>query len=635
MEHPITAAGKPAAEKSGAAKKKAGSVFALLLAFVMLLGCLQVFLPGVFAASPPGVPRNVRAASASYNSIKISWSPTASASGYVVYYYSHPRKAYARLAVTKAAGFTNAGLSSGLTYSYKVIAYRTVNGKNLYGKPSGAVSAVPVPSAPASLKAARSGSQSIAISWNAVKGASGYVVYRYNSAKKAYERLKVTAALKTRDDGCSQNMTYYYKAAAFRTVNGKNIYGKPSGAAAVSGAVTPVTTTKPAVTTAPTTAVTTTAPATTATPAIDSPMSAVWISYLEYDKGMLRGKTQAQFRANLQTAFANCAAVGINTAFVQVRPFGDAVYASAYFPWSASVTGTFGAAPDFDPLQAIIEEAKKENIKIQAWINPFRLMKEAEILTLDDTSVIKQLYNNRAGNDYIKLISGRWYLNPASAQARKLIVDGIAEIVRNYDVDGIHMDDYFYPTTALDFDSYSYAQSGTSLSLQDWRQSNVSKLVADIYKKINSIDSSVDFGISPQGSVENNYSSQYADVRLWCSSPGYLDYICPQLYYGFENQKKPFEATAAQWNAMVADGGVKLVCGLANYKIGKEDVYAGTGKFEWIEHDDIIPRQILFAKTLSHYSGVAFFSYGNLFNPDGSFAELTQNQTLAIKPALN
>lgn len=404
--------------------------------------------------------------------------------------------------------------------------------------------------------------------------------------------------------------------------------GTSAGTTSVATSQKPVTPKKP-ITTIPITRPTTTVP-----PRVSRKMKAVWISYLEYDQGMLKGKSEAQFSANLRKAFDNCVSIGVNTVFVHVRPFGDAVYDSKHYPWSASVTGTFAAAPSFDPLKVIVRLAKEKGIDVHAWVNPFRLMKEREILTLDDTSVIKKLYNNRGNNDYIKLIAGRWYLNPASFEARKLIVEGIAEIVERYDVDGIHLDDYFYPTTALDFDDYSFAESGGGLSRSVWRQNNVSTLVFDIYKKIKSIDSGVVFGISPQGSVENNYNNQYADVRLWCSKAGYLDYICPQLYYGFENQSKPFEKTAKEWDAMVKVSGVKLICGLAVYKIGKEDAYAGKGKLEWIEHDDIIPRQISFAQTLSKNDGVAFYRYGNLFNPDGSMVETTKNQTQQIKGAL-
>lgn len=398
----------------------------------------------------------------------------------------------------------------------------------------------------------------------------------------------------------------------------------------------PITTLAPTTTTAPATQPATTEPSTAVTPIITEKINAVWICSRDYDEGLLKGKTEDQFRTNMEKVFANCVSIGVNTAIVAVHPYGDAIYQSDLFAWSSSVTGTFGAAPGFDPLKIIIQEAKKKGIDIHAWFNPYRLMKEKEILLLDDTSVIKRLYNNRENNDYIRLIDGRWYLNPASAEAQKLILDGIAEILRKYDVQGIHIDDYFYPTTALSYDNYSYAQSGTAMSRGDWRRNNVTTLVANIYKTIKDINGSAVFGISPAAGIGHNHDNLYADVELWTSKPGYMDYFCPQIYYGFESQEAPFVQMADLANSMIKTGKIRLVIGLASYKIGTVDAGAGSGSREWIDHDDIIPRQIAYAKTLSDYSGVAFFRYGSMFsNVDGSYINIAKSQTTAIKSALN
>lgn len=134
------------------------------------------------------------------------------------------------------------------------------------------------------------------------------------------------------------------------------------------------------------------------------------------------------------------------------------------------------------------------------------------------------------------------YYNPGSEEARQLIVDGVKEIVANYNVDGIHFDDYFYPTTDASFDSGTYAayqNSGGTLSLADWRRENVNILVRQTYAAIKSINPSVKFGISPQGNMSNNYNVQYSDVAKWISTSGYVDYICPQVYFGFQNQHQP------------------------------------------------------------------------------------------------
>src|SRR5699024_1940674 len=113
------------------------------------------------------------------------------------------------------------------------------------------------------------------------------------------------------------------------------------------------------------------------------------------------------------------------------------------------------------------------------------------------------------------------YFDPSSETVRQLIVDGVTEIVTNYEVDGIHFDDYFYPTTEASFDEAEYAASGSSLSLEDWRRDNVNQLVKAVYDAIKSEKPEVRFGISPQGNMDNNYNGQYSDVALWLSTPGY------------------------------------------------------------------------------------------------------------------
>lgn len=211
-------------------KKTVRSLVALLMAAIIIAGSIQTVFFTAFAAEPPAVPKNVKAESSSYSSIKISWSPVQSASGYVVYRYSFIKKAYERLTVTKKTSYTNTGLTTAKSYYYKARAYTTVNGKNIYGAPSKAVSVKPVPSVPSNFKAVSQTYSSTKLSWEKVAGASGYVVYRYNSVKKAYERHKVTKITGFTNTGLSTGKTYYYKVRAYRTTNGKNVYGNPSGA---------------------------------------------------------------------------------------------------------------------------------------------------------------------------------------------------------------------------------------------------------------------------------------------------------------------------------------------------------------------------------------------------------------------
>ncbi len=342
-----------------------------------------------------------------------------------------------------------------------------------------------------------------------------------------------------------------------------------------------------------------------------SVQKAVWVSYLEYDR-IMSGKTREEFSEALCECFDNIAALGCNTVYFQVRAHGDAYYNSALFPTASRLGGEIGGTADYDPLEIAVKAAHDRGLSIHAWINPMRLMTESEMESLSDDCILKQWYNDSEKNgQYITLYNGRWYLNPAYSEVTELICDGIREIVTGYDVDGIQIDDYFYPTTEESFDSIAYTASGTSLSLGDWRRTLIDTMVSAMYTTVHSANSTAVFGISPQGNADNNYENLYADTVKWCSEGGYCDYICPQVYYGFENETLPFAETADQWSEYVSDSGVALVIGLAAYKVGAEDTYAGTGKHEWEENSDVLLRQQEYAEELG--AGYAFFRYDSLF----------------------
>lgn len=345
-----------------------------------------------------------------------------------------------------------------------------------------------------------------------------------------------------------------------------------------------------------------------------------WITYLEYGN-ILKNKSRSSFEKSIGQYFDNIASLGFNTVYVQVRAFGDAYYDSELYPSGEQFNGTIGTSNRFDALQVMIDCAHDRGLSLHAWVNPMRLMYPSQIQGIDSSYPIKKWYDDSSLNGkYIVESGGRLYLNPAYDDVTDLIASGIAEIVSGYDVDGVQIDDYFYPTTASSFDSAAYSASGTSSSLSSWRTENVNKMVRKIYSTVHKSNNSVVFGISPQGSVENNYKELYADVRKWCSESGYCDYILPQVYFGF-NSVLPYADIASQWNSMVSGSGVKLVIGLAAYKIGAPDSYAGSaGKNEWVSNSDIIARQMALAKSLSNYGGVALYRYDSLFNPTSDVA---------------
>lgn len=345
-----------------------------------------------------------------------------------------------------------------------------------------------------------------------------------------------------------------------------------------------------------------------------------WITYLEY-ASILRNKSEKSFEKSIGEYFDNISDLGFNTVYVQVRAFGDAYYDSELFPSGEQFDGVIGTKNRFDALKIMVRCAHDRGISIHAWINPMRTMTSSQLEKIDDSYTIKKWYNDRdRRGDYIVQSGDRWYLNPAYDEVTDLISEGITEIAKNYEVDGIQIDDYFYPTTNKSFDSTAYAAFGNGVSLSDWRIANVNRMVKKLYKAVHTANDTMVFGISPQGSVENNYGELYADVRKWCSESGYCDYILPQVYFGFDNPALPYADVIALWNGMTKSSDVKLVIGLAAYKIGTEDGYAGSGKREWLNSSDIIARQMKLAESLENYGGVALYRYDSVFNPAADVA---------------
>lgn len=346
----------------------------------------------------------------------------------------------------------------------------------------------------------------------------------------------------------------------------------------------------------------------------------MWISYLEF-MSILKGKSQAQFKASVQTMYDNCVSMGINTLYVHARSHSDAYYASDLYPWSVNASGTIGVSPGFDPFQILVDEAHSRGLSIHAWINPLRGFTDADAQKIPDQYLIKQWYNdtNKRGN-YVVNVNGTWYCSPAYQEVRNLIVSGVKEIVSKYKVDGIHIDDYFYPTTAASFDQTAFAQSGSS-NLSQWRLDIVSSMVREIYSGIKSVNPTVLFGVSPAGNISNNYSTQYADVRKWTSTAGYLDYLVPQIYFGYKNTVQPYETNLQSWCDMVTLPNVKLVVGLAAYKIGTSD---STG--EWANDTRILARQVESFRAKQKYGGMAFFRYESLFKPSSAVAAKVEQE---------
>ena len=348
----------------------------------------------------------------------------------------------------------------------------------------------------------------------------------------------------------------------------------------------------------------------------------IWFTMMDYEN-ILNGKTETEFTDSITNLLEKIKNTGFNTVYVHIRPYNDSYYKSEIFPASAN------CSDDFDSFEIILEKAHELNLSVHGWINPLRCQKDSEIKSLDDKYFIKKWYDDEEKNgSYICKVDDRWYLNPAYEEVRDYITDGVKEIIENYDVDGIHIDDYFYPTQDESFDKEAFENSAES-DLQQWRIGNINIMVKGIYDTVKAFNPELLFGISPQGNMNIDYSTLYADVKKWCSEEGYCDYIVPQIYYGFKNENLPFEETVEQWKSENTCEDVYLVIGICTYKIGKEDKWAGSGKDEWINDKNIPSRQAEFV--FENSCSTAIYSVETLFNEENSdelnlLSEIFKNQ---------
>ena len=352
---------------------------------------------------------------------------------------------------------------------------------------------------------------------------------------------------------------------------------------------------------------------------------AVFISYIELGDN-LRGKNAKDMKKTIDVMLDTSKDFGFNMIILQVRAFSDAIYPSSIFPSSRSVVNTEGDELPFDILEYFIKEAHQKDLELHAWINPYRISNETDSSVI---SVTNPAYDMLDDSTAVAVLDSGIYYNPASSEVESLILEGINEIISNYDVDGIHFDDYFYPlSTTIDEEEYNDALSdNSSLTLQEFRLSIISSLVKKTYDLIKSYDKNILFGISPDGNIDNNYNSNYVDTRLFCTEDGYIDYIMPQVYYGFLNSTKPFEETIKSWNNLITND-IDLIPALAFYKTGNIDTYAKEGINEWIEYNNIIAREVMLSRDLSNYSGFAIFRYDSLFGNDLTDTSFLEKENL-------
>lgn len=350
---------------------------------------------------------------------------------------------------------------------------------------------------------------------------------------------------------------------------------------------------------------------------------AVWISYL--DLAGILSADEDTFKKKLAQMITNLSSIKTTDIYLQVRAFGEALYKSELFPDAQALYSDYSA--DIDYLTRFIESAHENKIKVHAWLNPYRLG------DIDSEPYIQLAETFRAADEraVITLESGS-FINPASEAARELVIADIAALFGAYELDGAQFDDYFYPSTdaALDEAEYAaYTEGGGTLTLAEWRRENVSALVKGVYETVHSSGEGRVFGVSPDASIERNMRAHFADVERWCTETGFIDYICPQVYYGYQNETRPFTAVVSEWKALCSS--TELIIGISAYKTGAQDNYAGSGALEWRENFDIISRQYADSRKDGEISGAAFFRYGSLFAPDESVEAFANLELYALR----
>lgn len=322
---------------------------------------------------------------------------------------------------------------------------------------------------------------------------------------------------------------------------------------------------------------------------------------------------------------------GMNALIVQIRPATDAFYPSPYEPWSEWLTGTQGQPPIpyYDPLQFMIQETHQRGMEFHAWCNPYR----ADYMI--GKSSIAPSHLTRIKPEWFLDYGGKRYFDPGNKEVQDYTIRVIRDVLERYDVDGIHFDDYFYPyrITGKEFpDAKSYELSGTSLTRDDWRRSNVDTIIVRLYRLIRAEKPGCKFGISPFGVWRNadkdpegsntkagqtNYDDLYADILLWLRK-GWIDYVAPQLYWEFGHRAAPYEVLLDWWSKHTY--GKHCYIGLGIYRAGSNTAWKDT---------TLLPRQIEALRNTPNIQGAIYFSSKSFINNPNGWSEMLRTRYYA------
>ncbi|MBS1662230.1 MAG: family 10 glycosylhydrolase, partial [Bacteroidetes bacterium] len=342
---------------------------------------------------------------------------------------------------------------------------------------------------------------------------------------------------------------------------------------------------------------------------------AAWIASVENidwpsKKGLPADSQKAEFIRQLEMHKRN----GMNAVVVQIRPAADAFYPSSFEPWSEWLTGVQGKAPSpwYDPLQFMIDETHKRGMEFHAWCNPYRAVK-----TIGKSSIAPDHVTKRHPEWFVRF-EGTLYFDPGNKDVQQYVVSVIRDIVKRYDIDALHFDDYFYPydivegSVAHDFpDKATFKKYGGDLSISDWRRSNVDSVILALSKAIKEEKPLVKFGISPFGVWRNknkdpegsetmagqtNYDNLYANILLWLKN-GWIDYVVPQLYWEFTFAHAPYGVLVDWWSRH--SYGRQCYIGVGIFKAGYNAAWRNPKE---------LTRQIQVMRSYPEISGAVYFS---------------------------
>lgn len=356
--------------------------------------------------------------------------------------------------------------------------------------------------------------------------------------------------------------------------------------------------------------------------AAEKEMRAAWVSTvynLDWPKTKNNASKQKQELTQLMDKLKGC---GINTIVLQVRPESDALYKSSINPWSKYLTGTQGKDPGYDPLAFAVQEAHKRGMELHAWMNPYRVTSSGT-----DLNALVSSHPARKNPSWVIKYNGKMYYDPGNPAVVDYLVKTVKEVVDKYDVDGIHFDDYFYPSSSFPDDA-SYKAYGKGQDRNNWRRENVNTLLKRVKAVVNT-RSGCEFGVSPFGIWRNksadcpdgsetsgsqSYYNMLADSRTWIRK-GYVDYIVPQIYWPIGLKVADYSKLVKWWANEVKGYDVDLYIGQGIYKQGQSS-YSGQNIAKEIKN------QININKKYSTVKGSMYFSARDIVNNAGIYNDL-------------